>query len=90
MHPDDISAAPDSGNHRRIFADLGFCVELSVKQTSDNTFVHKFFVQAQFARGYAETVARAIGAKVVTVDPLAEDYLANMHRVARAFEEALD
>lgn len=51
--------------------------------------IRVIFVQAQFARGYAETVARAVGARVVTVDPLAEDYLANMRRVARAFEGAL-
>lgn len=47
------------------------------------------FVQAQFSRRSAETVARAIGARVVVVDPLAEDYSRNLLHVARAFAEAL-
>jgi zinc transport system substrate-binding protein len=51
--------------------------------------VKVIFVQQQFSRSAAETVAQAIGATVVTVDPLAEDYLDNMRHVARAFVEAL-
>ncbi len=33
------------------------------------------FVQPQVSASYAETVAKAIGAEVVTLDPLAEDYI---------------
>ena len=51
--------------------------------------VKVLFVQAQFSRRTAETVAAAIGAKVVTVDPLAEDYAQNLLRVAHAFADAL-
>jgi len=47
------------------------------------------FVQAQFSQRTAETIARAIGARVVAVDPLAEDYMNNLRRVARQFAEAL-
>lgn len=47
------------------------------------------FVQPQFSRANADAVARAIGARVVTADPLSPDYLDNMRRVARAFAEAL-
>lgn len=47
------------------------------------------FVQTQFSRRSAETVARAIGARVVAVDPLAEDYSRNLLHVAHAFAEAL-
>lgn len=43
------------------------------------------FVQAQFSRGNADTVARAIDGEVVTVDPLARDYLDNMKRVTETF-----
>lgn len=48
------------------------------------------FVQAQFNRRSAETIAQAIGATVVVVDPLAEDYLSNMRDVARAFAAAME
>jgi zinc transport system substrate-binding protein len=47
------------------------------------------FVQPQFNRRAAEEVARAIGGRVVAIDPLAEDYLANMRSVARLLDEAL-
>jgi zinc transport system substrate-binding protein len=47
------------------------------------------FVQAQFSRRAAETIAQAIGARVVAVDPLAEDYMDNLQRVARQFAESM-
>jgi zinc transport system substrate-binding protein len=40
------------------------------------------FVQKQFSKTSAETVARAIGGKVVAMDPLAGDYLKNMEAIA--------
>jgi len=52
--------------------------------------VRTIFVQPQFARGRAETFARAIGAEVVALDPLARDYLANLTFMAGALREALD
>jgi zinc transport system substrate-binding protein len=51
--------------------------------------VKVIFVQAQFSRRSAETIAQAIGARVVAVDPLAEDYMNNLRRVAREFAEAM-
>lgn len=47
------------------------------------------FVQKQFARKDAETVAAAIGGEVVAVDPLAEDVVANARAVAAAFARGL-
>jgi zinc transport system substrate-binding protein len=47
------------------------------------------FVQKQFSKASAETVARAIGGRVVQIDPLARDYLSNMRQVADALVEAL-
>ena len=47
--------------------------------------VRVIFVQQQFSRRAAETVAQAIGATVVAVDPLAENYLDNLRDVVRAF-----
>ena len=47
------------------------------------------FVQQQFSKASAEAVARAIGAKVVQVDPLARDYLNNMRKVAETFARVM-
>jgi len=47
------------------------------------------FVQAQYSRRDAQTLARAIGGRAIAVDPLAEDYLENLRAVARTFAEAL-
>ncbi|MFA7060781.1 MAG: zinc ABC transporter substrate-binding protein [Pedobacter sp.] len=51
--------------------------------------VKVIFVQKQFSNRTAETVARALGARVAPVDPLAEDYLKNLRHVADIFSEAL-
>jgi zinc transport system substrate-binding protein len=47
------------------------------------------FVQPQFDKSSAETIAAAIGAAVVRVDPLAEDYLENLRHIAAKTAEAL-
>ena len=46
--------------------------------------IRTVFVQPQFSTRAAEAVARSIGGNVVPIDPLAEDYVTNMKRVARA------
>jgi zinc transport system substrate-binding protein len=51
--------------------------------------VKVIFVQEQFSTRMAETVARALAARVVKVDPLAEDYSSNLRHVANVFAEAL-
>jgi len=51
--------------------------------------VRVVFVQPQFSDRNAEVVAKAIGGSVVGVDPLAEDWLANMEKVAAAFQAAM-
>ncbi len=50
--------------------------------------VKVIFVQPQFSGQSAETLARAIGGRVVAIDPLAPDYADNMRRVARLIAEA--
>jgi zinc transport system substrate-binding protein len=40
------------------------------------------FVEPQFSRRQAEAIARAIGGKVVVIDPLAKDYLNNLESIA--------
>ncbi len=51
--------------------------------------VRLIFVQPQFDRNSAETIAEAIGGAVVPIDPLAEDYLDNLLEMADRIEEAL-
>ncbi len=47
------------------------------------------FVSPQFSRSSAETIADEIEGEVVTVDPLAEDYLENLEYVAGELAEGL-
>ncbi|MCP4757799.1 MAG: zinc ABC transporter solute-binding protein [Proteobacteria bacterium] len=47
------------------------------------------FVQPQFSARSAKLVARAIKGEVAFVDPLAENWMANLHQVAVKFERAL-
>lgn len=52
--------------------------------------IRVIFVQQQFSRTTADTVAKAIGGRVVAIDPLAEDYLENLRKAAAAFISALE
>ncbi len=51
--------------------------------------IRVIFVQPQFSRKSAETVAKAIGGQVVFADPLAADWSDNMRRQAERFRSAL-
>lgn len=51
--------------------------------------VRVIFVQPQFSRKSAESIARAIGGVVVPINPLARDYLANLERIALMIESSL-
>ncbi len=51
--------------------------------------VKVIFVQPQFDKRSAEQVARAIGGRVVPIDPLAVDYAQIMRKVARLIAEAV-
>ncbi|MCK4608180.1 MAG: zinc ABC transporter substrate-binding protein [Gammaproteobacteria bacterium] len=46
-------------------------------------------VQPQFSEKQAEMIAHTIDGKLIVLDPLAEDYLTNMHKVADRFAEVL-
>ena len=48
------------------------------------------FVQPQVSATFAETVAKAIGGKVVSLDPLSEDYTENLLIMARRIAESFD
>lgn len=51
--------------------------------------VKDIFVQLQFSKRTARTVARALGGRVIFLDPLARDYLNNLMRMARKIKKAL-
>jgi len=54
-----------------------------------NRGVKVIFVQPQFSKASAETVANAIGGKIVFADPLALDWMANLRDQAAKFKAAL-
>jgi zinc transport system substrate-binding protein len=49
--------------------------------------IQVIFVSPQFSQKSAQTLATEIGARVVVVNPLAENYLENMRQVAEAFSQ---
>ena len=51
--------------------------------------VPALFAQPQFSRSAAERVAKALDCKLVELDPLAGDYLANLENMAKRIAEAL-
>lgn len=51
--------------------------------------VHVIFVQPQFTEAMARKLAEAIGGAVVSIDPLARDYEANLRRMAGQVARAL-
>lgn len=53
------------------------------------TGVKVIFVQPQMSRRTAESIAQALGARVLVVDPLAADWAANLRAVASTFRSAL-
>ena len=52
--------------------------------------IRVIFVQQQFSRRLAENIARSIGATVIAIDPLAEDYTSNMRHIAEVFAAAME
>jgi zinc transport system substrate-binding protein len=58
-------------------------------ETSKKKNIRVIFVQEQFSKTYAESIANAIGAKVITFDPLAEDYSNNLLITAKRMAECL-
>ena len=50
--------------------------------------IDRVFVQKQFNRNSAEIIAREIDAEVIELDPLAEDYIANLYYVTDAISKS--
>lgn len=51
--------------------------------------IEVIFAQPQFSTRSAETIANEIGGEVILIDPLAEDWLSNMGKVADTFKQVL-
>jgi zinc transport system substrate-binding protein len=58
-------------------------------QRAKDAHVRLIFVQPQFNRSNAETIAREIGGAVVPLDPLAEDYIENLRHMTQMIRQAL-
>ena len=52
--------------------------------------VRAIFIQPQFSRKSAQIIAQAIGARVISADPLAEDWAQNLKDVAAALRNTLE
>lgn len=53
--------------------------------TARNESIKVIFVSPEFSTSNAQVIANEIGGKVVVVDPLSQNYLENMKKVAEAF-----
>lgn len=49
--------------------------------------ISAIFVEPQFSQNSAQTVAQQIGARIVTIDPMAKDYFTSMRGLAHSFVE---
>ncbi|MCB2213851.1 zinc ABC transporter substrate-binding protein [bacterium] len=61
----------------------------SLVDTAREHGIKVIFIQTGFSTTDADAIAQDIGGEVVTVDPLAADWLANLQTVAEAFAAAL-
>ena len=50
--------------------------------------IKTIFVAPQFSKKAATQIAKQVGASVVTIDPLSEDWQSNLLKVAKSFEKA--
>jgi zinc transport system substrate-binding protein len=51
--------------------------------------IRVIFIQSQFNAGIAQSIASEIGAVVISIDPLAEDYITNLRKAAAKISENL-
>jgi len=63
---------------------LGLLIEKAKQEK-----ISVIFVQQQANRRPAESIAKAISAQVISVDPLAENYIENLFQVAQTFAKAM-
>jgi zinc transport system substrate-binding protein len=59
-------------------------------ETAKTKGIDVILVQRQFDTHSAEAIASEIGGRVIELDPLAEDWLANMRTIATTISQILD
>jgi zinc transport system substrate-binding protein len=67
----------------------GAAVMKKIIDTAKRENIRVIFVQQQFDSSSAQAVANEINGKVITMDPLATDWLTNMKKIAHTFKGAL-
>jgi len=78
-----VQKAVETGGKEPTPRQLGLLIEQARREQ-----VAVIFVQAQFPLESARTAARAAGAEIVSLDPLAEDWLANIRLMGEALKQA--
>lgn len=58
--------------------------------TATNYGIKTIFVQEQFDESIAQSIAEEIGGSVISIDPLAEDYLQNLRNVANEIKDGVE
>ena len=59
-------------------------------ERAKNEGVKIIFVQPQFSKKTAKSLARSIGGAVVAMDPLDDDYVGNLERMAKAIQKSFN
>jgi zinc transport system substrate-binding protein len=67
--------------------DADYIVRL-IKEAKEQD-IHVVFVSPEFSTKSAESIAKAIGGKVVIIDPLAKDFINNMYSIEAAMKQAM-
>jgi zinc transport system substrate-binding protein len=57
----------------------------TILEKARSTKIHTIFIQAQHSSKGAKLIANEIGAKIDTLDPLAENYLENIREISKKF-----
>ena len=81
----DRSSAVETGGKEPGARQMAALIERANKEG-----VKIIFVQPQFSRKSAETLAKAIGGAVVSIDPLAADFIENLRDMARQLAAGLN
>ena len=61
-----------------------------IMDTAKEKDIHVIFIQNQFDISNAQSIAKAIGTDIIPIDPLNEDWLAEMQKLLQIFQEKLN
>ena len=77
--------AVESEGKEPSFSDMKEIIEIAKEKN-----ISYIFVQPQFSTRSAEVIAKDIGCTVIPLDPLAKDYITNMHEVTENIKQSLE